>query len=123
MSRLFDELDDVYDLLYRDGCKLESLRGALQRSQEALYLLYRDAKTAMAGVRCVESESELQRIHEAFQKSFEKLVESGGGVDFYDDHYHAGTSSNSRSKTDRKNQHALDARTTEWLSQESEEDL
>ena len=92
MRHLYDELDDMYDLLYKDGCKLESLRGALQRSQEAMWLLYREAMHVMAVAFESRTQAEMKQLRERLHVVFEKAVEAGGHEDIYDAAYHGGIS-------------------------------
>lgn len=89
---LYDELDDMYDLLYRDGCKLESLRNALQRSQEAIWHLYREAMRAVAKAYWSTESTELEAVQRDLRAVFEKAIAAGGSEDIYDEAYHAGGS-------------------------------
>jgi hypothetical protein len=96
---LYDELDDMYDLLYRDGCKLESLRSALQRSQEAIWHLYREAKRAVAVAYWSTKSVELETLQEQLHSVFERAVAAGGMEDIYDHAFHGGISKGHRAES------------------------
>lgn len=95
---LFDELDDMYDLIYRDGCKLESLRCALQRSQEAIWHLYREAMRAVAKAYWSTQSVELESIQRDLRAVFEKAIAAGGSEDIYESAYHGGISRGSKAE-------------------------
>lgn len=99
MRPLYDELDDMYDLLYRDGCKLESLRSALQRSQEAIWHLYREAKRAVAVAYWSTDSVELETIQGQLHGVFERAIAAGGTEDIYDHAFHGGISKGHRAES------------------------
>lgn len=119
MTHLYDELDDMYDLLYRDGCKLESLRSALQRSQEAIWQLYREAKRAVAVAYWSTDSVALETLQGRLHSVFERAIEAGGTEDIYDPAYHAGAARGHRADA-KVQRRELRARNSQYMGEEDE---